>query len=156
MQPSLSMLSMLSTHPVPAASPHGRRRPQRAGLAAALLVVPLVVFAALHGSAARAQGQSQSRGELLYNMSCVACHNEKMHWRGRKLVYDWDSLEEQVRRWQQASALNWRDEDIVEVARYLNERFYGFTPTNTTGLLKSSVPGPSAASPTRVARPDRP
>lgn len=153
MQPSHLMHS---TRPMPAASPHGHRRPQRAGLAAALLIAPLVLFAALHGSPARAQGQSQSRGELLYNMSCVACHNEKMHWRGRKLVYDWDSLEEQVRRWQQASSLNWRDEDIVEVARYLNERFYGFTPTSTTGLLKSSVPGPSAASPTRAAQPHRP
>ena len=116
--------------------------------------VALAAFAALHGSAA--QAQSLSRGELLYNANCVACHNEKMHWRGRKLVYDWDSLEEQVRRWQQASSLGWRDEAIREVARYLNDRFYGFTPTNTTGLLKSSVPAPSGAGPTKVALPDRP
>lgn len=86
----------------------------------------------------------------------MACHNEKMHWRGGKLVNDWDSLEEQVRRWQQAASLGWRDEDIVEVAHYLNDRFYGFTPKNTTGLLKSLVPAPSAAVPTRVALPDRP
>jgi mono/diheme cytochrome c family protein len=116
----------------------------------------LAALAALHGSPLRAQTQSQSRGELLYNANCVACHNEKMHWRGRKLVNDWESLAEQVRRWQQASSLGWRDDDILEVSRYLNDRFYGFTPRNTTGLLKSSAPAPSAAAPTWVALPDRP
>jgi mono/diheme cytochrome c family protein len=124
------------------------------------LAAVLAAFAALHGGPVQAQAQgpspSPSRGELLYNNNCVACHNEKMHWRGNKLVNDWDSLEAQVRRWQQASSLGWRDEDIMEVARYLNGRFYGFTPTNTTGLLKPSVPAPSAAAPTRVALPGRP
>ncbi|SDZ47771.1 Cytochrome c, mono-and diheme variants [Variovorax sp. YR634] len=131
---------------------------RRAPGLAVLAVLVLAALAALHSNAAQAQSQSQSqsRGELLYNTNCVACHNEKMHWRGRKLVYDWDSLEEQVRRWQQASSLGWRDEDIMEVARYLNGRFYGFTPTSTTGLLKSSVPAPSAADPKRAALPDRP
>lgn len=99
---------------------------------------------------------AQSRGELLYNTNCVACHNEKMHWRGRKLVNDWDSLEEQVRRWQQASSLGWRDQDIMEVARYLNDRFYGFTPPSATSLLKPSAAAPSGAGPTRAAPPDRP
>jgi mono/diheme cytochrome c family protein len=59
----------------------------------------LAALAVLYGSQLRAQTQSRSRGELLYNTNCVACHNEKMHWRGRKLVNDWDSLAEQVRRW---------------------------------------------------------
>ncbi|WP_454908508.1 c-type cytochrome [Variovorax gossypii] len=124
-----------------------------AGLA---VLAALPALAALYGSPLRAQTQSQSRGELLYNANCVACHNEKMHWRGRKLVNDWDSLAEQVRRWQQASSLGWGDEDIVEVSRYLNDRFYGFTPGNTTGLLKSSAPAPSASAPMWVALPDRP
>lgn len=106
----------------------------------------------LHASPARAQ----SRGELLYDMNCIACHSEKMHWRSRKLVNDWTSLEAQVRRWQQAASLGWSDEDVMEVARYLNERFYGFAPRNATGSLTSSVPAPSAAGPTRVARPDQP
>lgn len=135
-------------------SASGRRAP---GLAWPAAVV-LMALAALYGrpSLAQSQSQSQSRGELLYNTNCVACHNEKMHWRGRKLVYDWDSLEEQVRRWQQASSLGWRDEDIMEVARYLNGRFYGFTPTNATGSLKSSVPVPPSAGPTRTALSGRP
>jgi mono/diheme cytochrome c family protein len=152
MTSSLSAIEQERSMRLMLTSSDDRRAPALAMLAALVLVA----LAALHGNPAQAQSQSQSRGELLYNMNCVACHNEKMHWRGRKLVYDWNSLEEQVRRWQQASSLGWRDEDITEVARYLNGRFYGFTPTSTTGLLKSSVPAPSAAGPTRVALPDRP
>lgn len=117
--------------------------------ALAALAIAVVV---LHGSPARAQ----SRGELLYDMHCVACHSEKMHWRSGKLVNDWASLERQVRHWQQAASLGWNDEDILEVARDLNQRFYGFAPRNTTGSLKEPGPAPSAEGPTQVARPGRP
>lgn len=133
--------------PIPIACKTGRM--SGCGAAAALA---LSLCLGLHVSPAPAQ----SRGELLYNANCVACHNEKMHWRGRKLVNDWDSLEEQVRRWQQASSLGWRDQDIMEVSRYLNDRFYGFAPPSATTLLKPSVAAPSDAGPTKAARPDRP
>ncbi|WP_295985394.1 cytochrome c [uncultured Variovorax sp.] len=108
---------------------------------AAAAVLALSLCLGLHASPTRAQ----SRGELLYNANCVACHNEKMHWRGRKLVNDWDSLEEQVRRWQQASSLGWRDQDIMEVARYLNDRFYGFEPPSATSLLNPAAAAPAGA-----------
>lgn len=93
---------------------------------------------------------------LLLDANSFACHNEKVHWRAARLATDRARLQAQVRRGQQAAPLGWRDEDIAEVARYLNGRFYGFTPTNTTGSLKSSAPAPSAAGPTRGAPPDRP
>lgn len=128
-----------------------RRAPSRAPLAAVVLIV-----AALQGSPAQAQAQAPSRGELLYNTNCIACHSTQMHWRSRRLATDWTSLQEQVRRWQQAASLDWRDEDIVEVARFLNERYYGFTPATTSGSLSASGPSPFAAGPRPVAPPDRP
>ncbi|WP_157610293.1 cytochrome c [Variovorax sp. Root434] len=124
-----------------------RRAPGLFRLTAAVLAVM-----ALQGGAA----QAQSRGELLYNTNCIACHSTQMHWRSRRLATDWNSLEEQVRRWQQAASLGWRDEDIVEVARYLNERYYGFTPTITSGLLKATGLSPFAAGPRPAAPTDRP
>lgn len=125
----------------------GRRAPGRFRLAAAVLAV-----AALQGSPA----QAQSRGELLYNTNCIACHSTQVHWRSKRLATDWNSLQAQVRRWQQAASLGWRDEDIVEVARFLNERYYGFTPTTASGSLRASAPSPSAAGPRPGALPDRP
>lgn len=127
----------------------GRRARGPSRLAAVALTLM-----ALHGGPALAQ--SQSRGELLYNMNCIACHSTQVHWRGKRLAYDWNSLEAQVRRWQQAASLGWRDEDIVEVARFLNERYYGFTPTNSSGSLTSSASSPSAAGPRPGVPPGRP
>ena len=76
--------------------------------------------------AAAAQGLPQpgSRGQLLYGNHCVACHTTQMHWRDKKLVTDWPSLKVQVRRWQGTAQLNWSEEDIDDVARFLNDTYY--------------------------------
>ena len=72
---------------------------------------------------------AQGRGELLYATHCVTCHKEQVHWRVKRQATDWNSLKTQVRRWQGNASLNWSDDDVLEVARYLNARFYHFTPT---------------------------
>lgn len=116
------------------------------------LATVLLALAALHGSPA----QAQSRGELLYNTHCIACHTTQMHWRNKKLATDWDTLEAQVRRWQQAASLGWRDDDIAEVTRYLNERYYDFTPTSLSGLSGAPNPSPFAESQRQEALSGRP
>jgi len=87
------------------------------GLAASVLAV----LAALPGPVL-----AQSRGALLYSTHCIACHTEQVHWREKRLATDWPSLTAQVRRWQADAALNWGEDDVAEVARYLNEEFYRF------------------------------
>jgi len=66
------------------------------------------------------------RGELLYSTHCIACHNAKIHWRNKKIAKDWTGLKAQVRRWQGIQGLVWRDNDVAEVARYLNARYYHY------------------------------
>ncbi len=89
-----------------------------------------------------ASAQGGSRGELLYTTHCVTCHTEQIHWRVKKQATDWNSLKAQVRRWQGNASLGWSDDDVREVSRYLNARFYRFTPTGAplTGL-KREPPG---------------
>ncbi|WP_241673003.1 c-type cytochrome [Lacisediminimonas profundi] len=77
------------------------------------------------------------RGELLYSNHCIACHNERVHWRDQRLAKDWQSLLHQVRRWQANTGLTWEDEDIRAVARYLNVRYYQF-PATAVGQTVSS------------------
>jgi mono/diheme cytochrome c family protein len=72
--------------------------------------------------------QGQSRGELLYSTHCIACHSTKMHWRDARAATDWASLVVQVRKWESANSLSWNDQDVVAVARYLNETIYHFDP----------------------------
>ncbi len=66
------------------------------------------------------------RGELLYSTHCVACHDTQVHWREKKLVTDWKSLQAEVSRWQGNAGLGWSDDDVAVVARYLNALNYRY------------------------------
>jgi cytochrome c len=90
----------------------------------AIACLSAVCAAAARGAAA----PSASRGELLYATHCVSCHDAQVHWRDRRLAKDWTSLVAEVRRWQANAGLGWSDQEIVDVARYLNARYYHFTP----------------------------
>lgn len=79
-------------------------------------------------STAVAQSQAPTRGELLYSTHCIACHATQMHWREKRQAVDWPTLVFQVRRFQGAAGLQWNDQDILEVARHLNDTIYRFTP----------------------------
>jgi mono/diheme cytochrome c family protein len=75
----------------------------------------------------QAQGKNApSRGELLYTTHCIGCHSTQLHWRNRKLASNWSRLKLEVDRWQRTGGLGWRDEEVAEVARYLNTRYYHF------------------------------
>ena len=67
-----------------------------------------------------------SRGELLYATHCIACHSVQLHWRDKNVVTDWKTLQSEVRRWQEMAGLGWSNEDIAEVARYLNVLHYHY------------------------------
>jgi mono/diheme cytochrome c family protein len=95
------------------------------GLAAAALLV-----AASASVQAQASGPWPARGELLYKTHCIACHTEQMHWRDKKLAYDWATLKAQVARWQNTAKLEWSDADVVDVSRYLNETIYRYPQTS--------------------------
>ena len=98
---------------------------------ASLTALGLLFSAALNSPGA----QAQSRGELLYSTHCISCHTTEMHWRDKKQATDLASLRVQVRRWQNNAGLTWNDADIREVALYLNESIYHYTPTSDSLVL---------------------
>jgi mono/diheme cytochrome c family protein len=87
----------------------------------------LLVLAVL--TPVHAQAPAPSRGELLYNTHCIACHSTQMHWREQRLARDWPSLKAQVRRFQGVAGLAWTEEDIGAVTRHLNDTIYRFPET---------------------------
>jgi len=96
----------------------------------------LILSAVLLSGAGISRAQTAlpaARGQLLYENHCSTCHDQQVHWRGKKLVRDWDSLRAQVRRWQDAAQLGWRNEEIDQVARHLNDTIYRFP---NTGLAR--------------------
>ncbi len=90
-----------------------------------ILAVLFVLFSNLADAGAQPM-RDATRGELLYSTHCIACHSAQVHWREKKLVTDWTSLQSQVRRWQGVARLRWSNEDIAEVARYLNALHYRY------------------------------
>lgn len=89
-----------------------------------------IVICAWMLAAPLANGQAaslnESRGEMLYQNHCIACHTTQVHWRDQRLAKDWPSLRAQVRRWERNTGLTWNDEDIEIVSHYLNQRYYRF------------------------------
>ena len=88
------------------------------------------------------------RGELLYNTHCIACHTREIHWREQRLATDWASLVRQVRRWAGNTGLTWSDEEVADVARYLNATIYRFAMPSVTGATdgRSTTPAKTSAS----------
>jgi len=86
----------------------------------------ILVLAAAFSVALAAAAQTPSRGALLYDTHCIACHTKEVHWRERKLASDWQSLAAETRRWQRNIGLGWSDEEIDDVVRYLNTTIYRF------------------------------
>ena len=86
----------------------------------------ILVLAAAVSVALAAAAQTSSRGALLYDTHCIACHTKELHWRERKLATDWASLAAETRRWQRNIGLGWSDEEIDDVVRYLNTTIYRF------------------------------
>lgn len=91
-------------------------------LATLIATVSTLLGGAVHAQAA----QATTRGAMLYENHCNACHSEQMHWRAKRIVGDWNSLREQVRQWQGRERLGWSEEDIDAVSRHLNDTVYRF------------------------------
>jgi mono/diheme cytochrome c family protein len=97
------------------------------------LLTRTLLLAALAGTGAVALSQAPppaSKGELLYTTHCNECHTTQMHWRDNRRALDWESLKAQVRRWQGNTGLMWSDQEIAEVARYLNDTIYRYPQTS--------------------------
>ncbi len=89
-----------------------------------VMEVILVAALALPPVIAGGEERTLERGELLYETHCIACHDREVHWRDGRLVSDWRSLRAEVRRWQAMASLGWTDDEIDEVARFLQLHHY--------------------------------
>ena len=92
-------------------------------LAAALAAAVALALAGPPPAAAQAAADP-TRGRLLYDTHCKACHSTQMHWRDQRAATDWPSLLAQVRQWQARGRLDWSDADIEAVAGHLNDTIY--------------------------------
>ncbi|MEK7840517.1 MAG: hypothetical protein AAB252_05030 [Pseudomonadota bacterium] len=69
-----------------------------------------------------------SRGKLLYENHCQGCHTSQLHIREQRRVRSIDELRGWVARWATTQQLRWGDEEIGDVTKYLNQRYYRLVP----------------------------
>jgi mono/diheme cytochrome c family protein len=67
------------------------------------------------------------RGQALYENHCRECHESLAHTRDGRHVASLDALRARVASWSVHSGLGWSDEDVDDVADYLNRQFYRLT-----------------------------
>ncbi len=72
----------------------------------------------------RVQAQAIDRGQLLYENHCVNCHTTDIHQRGNRKVNSLNDLSKMVIRFQHHLKLGWNVNDVGQVTRYLNQKFY--------------------------------
>ena len=94
-------------------------------LVATLVMLPLAAPAENTGEPHHQDSAvTMSRGELLYRNHCIECHNQQIHWRDARIAADMHKLVAQVDRWQDAIGMQWSNEEIMDVSRYLNATYY--------------------------------
>jgi mono/diheme cytochrome c family protein len=99
--------------------------------------LPMTLAGAMLGMLpyASASGADAAAGKALHEEHCIACHERltngeptSLYTRENRLVTSLDGLEKQVRRCEQSLELRWFDEDVDNVAEYLNQTYYHFDP----------------------------
>jgi len=93
--------------------------------ARAVACVCAATFIAAAGPALGQYGDS-SRGRLLYENHCQACHTTRVHGRVNRLPVKLDELRRIVDGWQRQEKLNWTSDDIADVVEYLNSTIYHY------------------------------
>jgi mono/diheme cytochrome c family protein len=80
-----------------------------------------------------AMAADPANGRALHDPNCIACHEalmegnaDALYTRPDRLVGNFDALVKQVNRCQLTLGLQWFDEDISDVAHYLNQTYYKF------------------------------
>jgi mono/diheme cytochrome c family protein len=98
-----------------------------------------------HGEAA---GADPERGRTLYETRCDGCHAQSVHGRDKRVAGDFDSIRQWVRRWSVNQGLQWSDDEVRDVAAWLNVRYYRFAcpPPDCKPTARSAGPDQSVAS----------
>ncbi len=94
---------------------------------------PILLLSVLLAGTTTAQAADVKHGEELHAKNCITCHSSltrgkptSLYTRANRRVTSREGLTKQVRRCELSLGLKWFDEDIDDVAEYLNESYYHF------------------------------
>ena len=88
---------------------------------ASATILVTTALTATPGFAANAE-----HGKKLYTERCGGCHDTKVHTRPNRIVHTYEDLVNRIRFCDTAAKANFTEDDIHDVADYLNDNFYKF------------------------------
>lgn len=68
------------------------------------------------------------RGEILHQAKCVACHDARVYTRTPRQVKTMEGLIGRVNACNQQLRAGFSRDDVNDVVKYLNDRYYQFEP----------------------------
>lgn len=91
------------------------------------------------------------RGRLIYENHCRVCHESMVHIRANHKAHSRGDVYREVLRWSQELKLNWRADEVTDVAEYLFLTFYvkNLKDGGNNMKLTTSAFSPNASIPTR-------
>jgi cytochrome c553 len=90
----------------------------------ALFTVTLIPMMALMATtSARADN---TKGQVLHNQYCVACHSDSVYKRDDRRVTNLQSLQQQVSTCSHAQVKELTSEQLTDIVDYLNATYYKF------------------------------
>lgn len=69
---------------------------------------------------------SYARGQLLYENHCQVCHDSRAHIRSNRKARSPADVEMWVKRWSGYLKLGWAEAEVMDVTKYLDDRYYKF------------------------------
>jgi hypothetical protein len=89
-----------------------------------LVIIPL--FFTLAAGSTLADEADLAQGKELLDGHCFDCHGTDYYTRDERRVNSRKKLSAQIRFCEQSQNLTWFDDDVENVAEYLNKNFYHF------------------------------
>ena len=91
------------------------------------------------------------RGRALYEMRCLGCHDQSVHGRKNRTASDFGAVRAWVARWNETLSAGWSEEEIDDVARYLNGTYYRYPcPPSVCKVISLIHVKPGPALPTTL------
>jgi hypothetical protein len=79
-----------------------------------------------HAAAQRIDPEARPRGQLLYENHCMVCHESVVHIRSKQSARSLEDLHARVVDWARYMKLPWSEEEVSDVTRFLESRYYKF------------------------------
>ena len=88
--------------------------------------ISIAIATLLWLSSASANAADPNRGQAMYELRCIECHDVSVHGRQNRVAKNYEEIRGWVIRWNNTLGVLWDTDDIEDVSAYLNNRYYRY------------------------------